>query len=278
MYRYLPSGLPAGAPLVVALHGCEQNAAGYYAHSGWPKYAARWNFAVVFPQQQPSNNLDDCFDWYTPSDYDRGQGEAESVIQMVRYAESSYHVNPSRIYVTGLSAGGGMTDDLLAAYPDVFAGGAIDSGEPAHCATSLLSALGCQFGNQHLTPAEWGTRARNADPGYRGPWPRVAIWQGTADTTVAPLNAAEETAQWTDLQDISQQPSGTRRLADGTTEDRYNDSSGQPAVETYSVPGMTHGLAVDPGSAVSQCGSTGLYFLDGICSSYYTALFWGLNA
>jgi hypothetical protein len=41
---------------------------------------------------------------------------------------------------------------------------------------------------------------------------------------------------------------------------------------------MTHGLAVNPGSAADQCGATGTYYLNYICSSYYTAQFWGLNA
>lgn len=34
---------------------------------------------------------------------------------------------------------------------------------------------------------------------------------------------------------------------------------------------------MNPGSSTSQCGATGAYFLNYICSSYYTALFWGLN-
>ncbi len=40
---------------------------------------------------------------------------------------------------------------------------------------------------------------------------------------------------------------------------------------------MTHGLAVNPGSGTDQCGTTGTYYLDYICSSYYTAKFWGLD-
>jgi poly(3-hydroxybutyrate) depolymerase len=67
MYSYVPTGLPSGAPLVVALHGCTQNATDYYDDSGWPQYASQWDFAVVFPQQQTSNNDLDCFDWYTSS-------------------------------------------------------------------------------------------------------------------------------------------------------------------------------------------------------------------
>jgi poly(hydroxyalkanoate) depolymerase family esterase len=277
MYTYLPAGLPAGAPLVVALHGCTQSAADYYGHSGWPKYAGLWHFALVFPQQNPANNAQDCFDWYTPADDSRGAGEAESILQMVQYAEASYQVDPSRIYITGLSAGGAMTSDMLADYPDVFAGGAIDSGIPADCATSLVSALSCQNSSQNKTPAQWGALARGADPGWAGPWPRVAIWQGTADRTVNPVNATEEMDQWTNVWGISQTPSGVQQLGGGTTEDVYNDAGGRPAVEMYTISGMGHGLAVNPGSATGQCGTTGTYYLNYICSSYYTALFWGLN-
>jgi poly(hydroxyalkanoate) depolymerase family esterase len=277
MYSYLPAGLPAGAPLVVALHGCTQSASDYYPHSGWPKCADLWDFALVFPQQVSANNPEDCFDWSTPSDYGRGDGEAESIIQMVRYAESDYHVDPGRIYITGLSAGGAMADDMLADYPDVFAGGAIDSGLPADCATSLVSALSCEDSNQDLTPAQWGALAEGADPGWHGPWPRVAIWQGTADTTVNPVNATEEMDQWTDVWGIGQTPSSTQSLAGGTTENVYDDAGGNPAVEMYTISGMSHGLAVNPGSAADQCGTTGTYYLDYICSSYYTAAFWGLN-
>lgn len=277
MYSYVPAGLPAGAPLVVALHGCTQSAATYYADSGWPKYADAWRFAVVFPQQSTANNFQSCFDWFTPSDSTRGNGEAASIRQMITYALGNYGVDPHRVYVTGLSAGGGMTADLLADYPDVFAGGAIDSGLPAQCATSLVTAGGCQYSHQNKTPAQWGDLVRNSDPGYSGPWPRVAIWQGTADYTVFPVNATELTQQWTNVWGLSQTPSGTRTLTGGTTENTYNDHSGNPAVATFSVAGMGHGLAVHPGSGPDGCGATAPYFLDYICSTYYTALFWGLG-
>jgi poly(hydroxyalkanoate) depolymerase family esterase len=277
MYSYVPAGLPSGAPLVVALHGCTQSASDYYDNSGWPKYADLWDFALVFPQQVSSNNAEDCFDFYTPSDDSRGDGEAESIMQMVQYAEANYGVNPSRIYITGLSAGGAMTDDMLADYPDVFAGGAIDSGLPAQCATSLTNESSCQYEAENMTPAQWGALVKNSDPGYNGPWPRVAIWQGTSDYTVNPANATEEMDQWTDVWGISQTASSTRSLTGGTTEDVYNDASGNPAVEMYTISGMGHGLAVNPGSATDQCGTTGTYYLNYICSSYYTAVFWGLS-
>ena len=278
MYSYVPQGLPQGAPLVVALHGCTQTATDYYNNSGWSKYADQWGFAVVYPQTSSANNSLSCFSWFDSTKDTRGNGEAASVTQMVSYAESHYGSDSHRVYVTGLSAGAGMTADLLADYPDVFAGGAIDSGLPAQCATAQSAASSCQMNNQNLTPAQWGDKVRNSDPGYSGPWPRVAIWQGTSDYTVYPVNATELRDQWTNAWGISQTASSTQTLTGGTTESIYNDSTGKPAVEMYSISGMGHGLAVDPGSGTAQCGSTGAYFLSYICSTYYTATFWGLNS
>ncbi|MFJ8787608.1 PHB depolymerase family esterase [Streptomyces sp. NPDC102462] len=277
MYAYVPAGLPAGAPLVVALHGCTQTADDYYANSGWTKLADTYGFALVFPQTGSANNALSCFTWFDPADSTRGKGEAASIAQMVTKAESLYGSDADRVYVTGLSAGGGMAADLLAAYPDVFAGGSIASGLPAQCATSQIGASGCQYGSLGLTPAQWGDKVRAQFPGYAGPWPRVAIWQGTSDYTVHPVNATELRDQWTDVHGISQTPSSTASLPAGTTLTSYDDASGRPVVQLYQISGMGHGLAVDPGSGAEQCGSTAAYFLDTVCSSYYTATFWGLD-
>ena len=277
MYEYAPSNLPAGAPLVVALHGCTQSASDYHANSGWQKFADQWGFAVVYPQTSSANNSLSCFSWFDSTKDTRGRGEAASVMQMVDTAVAQYGSDRGRIFVTGLSAGGGMTADLLADYPDVFAGGSVDSGIPAQCATTQSAASGCQYSNQNLTPKAWGDKVRNSDPGYTGPWPRVAIWQGSSDTTVTPVNGTELRDQWTDVWGIGQTASSTQNLTGGTTESIYNDSAGKPAVALFSVSGMAHGLAVNPGSGADQCGTTGTYYLNYICSSYHPAKFWGLD-
>ena len=251
--------------MVVALHGCTQSAADYYAHSGWPELADRWRFEVVFPQQSTANNSLKCFNWFSTADDTRGNGEAASVKSMVDKAIADHGSDRSRVFVTGLSAGGGMTADLLAAYPDVFAGGGINAGLPAQCATSVTQATNCQQNNQNLTPAQWAAKVKAQYPGYTGAWPRVAIWQGTGDYTVYPVNGTELRDQWTAVHGLSQTPSSTQNLPGGTTLTTYGDK-----VQLYSIAGMGHGTAVDPGTGATQCGSTGAYFLAGICSSYYT--------
>jgi poly(hydroxyalkanoate) depolymerase family esterase len=278
MYSYLPANLPSSPPLVLALHGCTQSATDYYGHSGWPKMADQFGFAVVFPEQpSQSSPILNCFDWGTPANDSRGQGEALSIYQMVQYAEAHYNVDPHRIYITGLSAGGGMTADMMADYPEVFAAGSIDSGPAAKCSSSGISNSNCTSGTTSHTAQQWGDLIRGSDSGYSGPWPRVAIWQGSSDTTVNPAELTYSRDGWTNVWGISQTPSSTQSLPGGTTENIYNDASGNPAVETYSVAGMAHGVAVNPGSAASQCGATGTYYLNYICSSYYTAKFFGLD-
>ncbi|SBT45110.1 extracellular catalytic domain type 1 short-chain-length polyhydroxyalkanoate depolymerase [Micromonospora auratinigra] len=273
MYAYRPDGLPAGAPAVVLLHGCTQNATGYFTNSGWQKYADLWKFALIVPQQASGNNANSCFNWFETGDTARGQGEALSIKQMVDYAKSAYGVDSGRIYVSGLSAGAAMSAVMLATYPDVFAAGSVIAGLPYRCATSTTSAYSCMNPGVDKTPAQWGDLVRNAYPGYAGARPRVAIWHGTSDTTVAPLNAAESRDQWTNVLGVSQTPTSTASLPAGTGLEVY----GNDQVRLYRVTGMGHGTPVDPGSATDQCGNTAAYFLDTICSTYRDALFFGLD-
>ena len=266
MFSYVPTGLPAGRPLVVALHGCTQNATGYYTGSGWGKYADLYRAALIVPEQTSANNALSCFNWFTAGDIARGQGEALSIRQMVAYAVATYGSDPARVYVTGLSAGGAMTAVMLAAYPDVFAAGAVIAGLPYNCGTI------CQYQAVSRTPAQWGDLVRAAYPGYSGPRPRVAIWHGTADSTVVPANATELRDQWTNVHGLPATPTATTTLPGGTVQENYGT-----AVQLNRVPGLGHGTPVDPGGAEDQCGTTGAYFLASICSSFHIARFWGLT-
>src|SRR5262245_52717305 len=137
MFNFVPAGLPSGAPLVVVLHGCTETASSYSTQTGWGDLATRFGFATVFAEQQTANNSLGCFNWFQPSDTSRGQGEALSIQQMVDHMKSTRGSDPARIFVTGISAGGIMTEVMMATYPDVFAAGAVMSGAPYACASSL---------------------------------------------------------------------------------------------------------------------------------------------
>ncbi|MBL1084596.1 PHB depolymerase family esterase [Streptomyces actinomycinicus] len=278
MYVYRPAGLPAHPPVVVALHGCTQNAQVYADNSGLPQRAEHDGFLLVLAETGTANNPNKCFNWFQTTDNRRGQGEALSIRQMVAHAVTAYGADPQRVYVTGLSAGGAMTAVMLAAYPDVFSAGAVVAGLPYDCAADT-SPYTCMNPGVDRTPADWARRVHDAYPSYTGPWPRAAVWYGDQDTTVAPRNAAELRDQWTSLHGLSQTPTRTAVIGpDATRQEQYLAADGTVAVEVDRVPGIGHGTPVDPGTGGEQCGSTGApYFLDSICSSRWIARFFGLD-
>ncbi len=256
MYRYAPAGLGTGSPVVVLLHGCGQSAQEYADNSGWQKFADANGFALVVAEQQSANNASRCFNWFQPGDVARDSGEALSIKQMVDHTLGSLSVDPDRVYVTGLSAGGAMTSSMLAAYPDVFVGGAVIAGLPHACASSLPEAFSCMFPGRTATAQAWGDRARAAYPDYTGPRPAVSLWHGGADYTVATANLAESVKQWTNVLGSDQQADSTSQLAADTTRSVYQTGAGAPPVISYLTPGNGHGTPVAPGSGVEQCGTT----------------------
>ena len=276
MHKYVPTGLPADAPLVVALHGCAQSASNYDAETGWELLANRFGFALLLPEQQTGNNSSRCFNWFETADTTRGQGEPLSIKQMVDRMIADHAIDPSRVYVTGLSAGGAMTSVMLATYPDVFAGGAIVAGLPYRCATTQTAAFSCMNPGSDLTPAQWGAKVRAASS-WTGPWPIVSIWHGDADYTVRPANLTESLDQWADVHGIDTVADATDTVS-GYPHKVYKDAAGNAKVETYVITGMGHGTPVDPGTGETQCGTAGAYILDvNICSSYHIARFFGLD-
>ncbi|MCH6161076.1 extracellular catalytic domain type 1 short-chain-length polyhydroxyalkanoate depolymerase [Streptomyces marispadix] len=274
MYRYAPDGLPKKSPVVLALHGCTQDAATYFEGAGWQKAADDGKFAVVAPQQEQANNAKKCFNWFQSGDTDRDKGEAQSIKQMVDRTVADLDADPSRVFITGLSAGGAMTASMLAAYPDVFKGGAIVAGLPHGCANTVAEAFTCMNPGASKKAADWGDLVRAENPDYSGARPKVSVWHGTGDTTVAPMNAEESVKQWTDVLGADQKADATEKLQGGTTRSDYRNADGDVVVRGYLVDGMPHGTPVKPDEG---CGKAGKHFLDTICSTRHITADWGLG-
>lgn len=294
MYKYVPRQMPSDAPLVVALHGCLQDAE-TYADVGWIALAEQWKFYVVFPQQDTGNNPYGCWNWFRYDDTQRGHGEAKSIMEMVAKMKADHSIDESRIYIEGLSAGGWMVSVMLASYPDVFAGGATQAGGPAFCASvgsyfwdpfgwwSLwsggLRSKKC-MGGIDQSPVEWGDLVK--DKGYDGNggrWPILSIWQGSADETVDMINQQELVDQWAGLHGIDLIPDKEEKVGPNAKviHKEYHNSEGRALVETYLIPGMKHGapITVDAGHS---CGEERDFILnEGICGVRQIGLFWGLG-
>lgn len=277
MYSYVPQRLLANAPLVVVLHGCTQSAASYNKGSGWSTLADRYGFALLLPQQQWNNNPLRCFNWFKPEDNERDKGEPLSIKQMVERMIRDHGLDSDRVYVTGTSSGGAMTTVLLATYPELFAGGAVLSGVPYRTAKGLQEGLESIFQGRPRTASEWGELVRAASP-HRGPWPKVSVWHGDADTAVKPVNAEEIIKQWADVHGLDLQPT-IQMTVDGYPRRVWQGPAGDELIESYTITGMSHGAALDPGAEPHQCGTAAPFFnAVGISSTHRIADFWGLLA
>jgi poly(hydroxyalkanoate) depolymerase family esterase len=277
MLTHVPAGLPAGAAMVVVLHGCAQTATGYDHGAGWSQLADRHGFAVLFPEQTRGNNANLCFNWFHPEDTARDEGEALSIRQMVDCMTADHRIDPARVFITGLSAGGAMAAAMLASYPEVFAGGAVIAGLPVGAASSTQGAIEAMLGGRSRPAPEWGDKVRAASP-HRGPWPAVQIWQGGSDTTVKPSNAGELVKQWSDVQGLPATPTSID-IVDGAVHQAWKARDGHVALEVFMVPGLAHGAPLDTRSddADHAGGAAGPYMLEGgISSTWHIAHAFGL--
>ncbi len=273
-FAFVPDGIEPGAPLVVVLHGCTQNAAGYDRGSGWSRLAERHGFAVLVPEQRRANNPNLCFNWFSPKDARRGKGEALSIRQMVARMVKLHHIDQTRIFVTGLSAGGAMTSVMLAAYPEVFAGGAVIAGLPFATANTVPQALDRMRGHGGPDNDKLSRLVTGASD-HRGPWPTLSVWHGTSDATVDLVNADAIVDQWRSLHGLSEEPSRVE-VVEGYPRQLWIDSDGREVIEKYEIRGMGHGTPLDP-RGTEPCGTAGPYMLDAqICSTSHIARFWGI--
>jgi poly(hydroxyalkanoate) depolymerase family esterase len=272
---YVPADLAPQAPLVVVLHGCTQDAAVYDHGSGWSHLADRHGFALLFPEQRRANNMNLCFNWYQPEDAARGQGEAASIRAMIALMVDRHGIDPARVYVTGLSAGGAMASVMLAAYPEVFAGGAIIAGLPFGAADTLGEALGAMSAPGRASEAALSDAVHAASP-HRGPWPRVSVWHGSADRLVVPGNGEAIVRQWRGVHGLPERPSRAETV-DGHPRRIWTDAKGTVLVEDIVVTGMAHGTPLSPGTDEGQSGQAGAHMLDvGLSSTDRIAAFFGV--
>ncbi len=204
MLTYAPAVTP-GRPLIVLLHGCGQDAALFARDSGWMDAAGRLGFTLIMPEQSSKNNAHRCFQWFNPGDTARGMGEAGSIASMVKAAISRFDGDPTRVFIVGLSAGAAMAVAMLAAYPDMFAAGASVAGLPVGSAQTGLQAIKAMASpDMRKGAGAWVNAVRSAAPArFAGAWPRLSVWHGMADATVAVANSELLLDQWLGIRNMS---------------------------------------------------------------------------
>lgn len=191
-YRlFLPAGRLPGQriPVVVMLHGCDQNAARFAASTRMHLIAARAGFAVLYPEQDRLANPNGCWNWYETRTQ-RAFAEAALVLQAVEQVCTLYGGDRTRVAIAGLSAGAGMAALVAARYPERFQAVAMHSGVPPGTAHSTASALRAMAGHG-------ATDALAATPqAMLAHWPALLVIQGGQDRVVAPRNGAAAALAW----------------------------------------------------------------------------------
>jgi poly(hydroxyalkanoate) depolymerase family esterase len=163
------------------LHGCTQNPDDFARGTGMNELARRHGVLVLYPAQARRSNAQGCWNWFKHNHQARGKGEPAILAGMVREVIARHGVDPDRVYVAGLSAGGAMAAILGDAYPDLFAAVGVHSGLPTGAATDVPSAFAAMSGG--AMPARRGGRT-----GETAAAPPTIVFHGDADTTVAAIN------------------------------------------------------------------------------------------
>ncbi|KAG4416900.1 hypothetical protein IFR04_009978 [Cadophora malorum] len=248
MYIYLPSNKLALAPIIVAIHYCTGTGPAYFSGSKYADLADQKGFIVIYPSSPSTGG---CWDVASTTSltHDKG-GDSKTIVNMVAYAVKNYGGDADKVFVTGSSSGAMMTNVLAGAYPNVFKAGSVYSGVPDGCFYVSGAQAGqatpgwnneCANGRSVKTAQAWGDLTRSYYPGYTGSYPKMLIWHGTADSTLAYPNLAETMKQWSNVMNIPFTKNVTNNPQSGYTQLVYGDGT---KLVGYSAQGVGHTVPI----------------------------------
>ncbi len=189
---YRPPGAAPGGPLVVMLHGCKQTAEAFALGTGIDRLADRHGFSVLLPEQSINRHPHRCWNWFDPPAPSTGS-DADAVASLVRATIGQHGIDPSRVYLAGMSAGAGLAAQLALHVPSLFAALGLHSGAVAGAARSSIAALRVM---QHGTRDDPVALVDAAVEVERHPGMPVLIVHGELDGVVARVNADQAARQW----------------------------------------------------------------------------------
>lgn len=234
---YVPSGYHGQpVPLVVMLHGCTQSPDDFAAGTRMNAAAEQHTCLVAYPGQTSSANMQKCWKWFSEADQQRDAGEPSLIAGITREVMRNYAVDPRRVYVAGLSAGGAAAAVLGDAYPDLYAAIGVHSGLACGAARDMTLAFTAMQRGGAPQPTN-GSKSR-ATPARMVP---AIVFHGDRDTTVNPRNGdavVEQAAQGVELGVSTENGQVVGGHAYRRT--RRLDAHGKALIEQWVVHGAAH--------------------------------------
>ncbi|WP_430401936.1 extracellular catalytic domain type 1 short-chain-length polyhydroxyalkanoate depolymerase [Fluviicola sp.] len=267
-------------PLVLVLHGCNQDAIEISSGSGWNMLADSLNFLVLYPEQRGANNMIKCFNWFSKEDQEKDKGEIASIHEMVKYAVSHYSIDTSKIFIYGVSAGAAMSVNYMACYPGTIKSGAILAGT----AYKQVESVGKSFSEMKqptmFDEANLRRKLYSQDSLYTGEFPQLIVIHGTEDKVVQYGNGEVLIKQWKTVFNVTSE-SMKQVVAGATTptimRTDYKDAKGRSVIILYKANKWGHYLMIDPGPGIKQGGEVSKHAKDGdFFSTYQIAKDWNL--
>ncbi|MBU8540039.1 extracellular catalytic domain type 1 short-chain-length polyhydroxyalkanoate depolymerase [Falsiroseomonas tokyonensis] len=225
---YIPASLPAGpVPLLVMLHGCTQTPEDFAAGTRMNALAEAEPRLVLYPEQSGTANAQRCWNWFQPGDQRRDQGEPALIAGMVRQVMRDHAVDPRRVHVAGLSAGGAAAAIMGESYPELFAAVGVHSGLACGAAQNLPSALAAmrQGGGTSTVLA-------TARP--------TIVFHADQDRTVHPVNGDQVMARAGAAGLRAEVERGQVPGGHAFTRTRHSDTAGRVMLEQWLVHGGGH--------------------------------------
>lgn len=212
-------------PLVVMLHGCTQNPDDFAAGTRMNELALERDFVVLYPAQGQTANVSRCWNWFKHNHQQRGRGEPSILAGMTQAVMKQHNIDPQRVYVAGLSAGGAMAAILGDTYPELFAAVGVHSGLATGAATNVQGALSAM-------------KSGAAASAPNGQTPPTIVFHGDQDATVHPDNGEQVVAASAgEVQAELEQGNGNGR---SYTRRIYREAGGAVQAEHWAVHGAGH--------------------------------------
>lgn len=223
--------------LVLMLHGCTQNPDDFAKGTRMNALGAEYNALVLYPAQTRQANAQGCWNWFKHNHQVRGRGEPAFIADLARTVVAEHGLDPCRVFIAGLSAGGAMAAITAQAYPELFAAVGVHSGLPIGAASDMGEAMAAM--------------RDGAAPGsglLNGPPVPTIVFHGDDDSTVHPRNGEQVLSAALGTSTPASVENGRAAKGRHFTRSTHHAKQGHAVAEHWLVHGAGHAWSGGQGS------------------------------